>query len=174
MPTQGPSSASGRRLPLPEDIRDFLRHLLGVAVAVDKRPVTSCAGARGVAALPAGRSWVSGRYIDDEGQLIGACIADLSLAASAGAALAMIPSTVAADGVEAGRLEGALRDNFHEVVSVVSAMLNGIGAPHLRLADVVDGVPPDVADMLQRASAHRQYEVTIVGQSGGTLALVGV
>lgn len=157
----------GRRLPIPEDIRDFLGDLLGVAVAVDKRPVP-----KGTT-LPPERDWISGRYIDDRGKLIGACIADLPLAASAGAALAMIPATAVADGVAAGRLEGALRDNFHEVVSVVSAMLNVIGDPHLRLADVVDGVPPDVAELLAGTCAHRQYHVTIVGQVGGTLALVG-
>jgi hypothetical protein len=161
-------SHPGRRLPIPEDIRDFLADLLGVAVAVDKRSVQIGA------LLPDDRRWISGRYIDDHGYLIGACIADLPLAASAGAALAMIPAIAAADGVTAGRLEGPLRDNFHEVVSVVSAMLNIIGAPHLRLADVVDGVPPDVVELMERASAHKQYDVTIVGQAGGTLALVGV
>jgi hypothetical protein len=158
----------GRRLPIPEDIRDFLGDLLGVAVAVDKRAVT------GGGALPADRCWVSGRYIDDDDRLVGACIADLPLATSAGAALAMMPATVAADGVNVGRLEGALRDNFHEVVSVVSAMLNVLSDPHLRLAELVDGVPDDVAELLQRATAHKHYDVTIVGQTGGTLALVGV
>ncbi|MCU1358938.1 MAG: hypothetical protein JWN99_227 [Ilumatobacteraceae bacterium] len=161
-------STPGRRLPIPEDIRDFLGDLLGVSVAVDKRSLTASTS------LPSERSWVSARYVDDHGVLVGACIADLPLAASAGAALAMIPATAASEGVAAGRLEGALRDNFHEVVSVVSAMLNVISEPHLRLADVVDGVPHDVAQLMAQASAHKQYDVTIVGQAGGTLALIGI
>jgi hypothetical protein len=160
-----------RRLPIPEDIRDFMRDLLGVAVSVDKRRIDpSCIG---TAALPADRCWVTGRYIDDDGALVGACVADLPLAASAGAALAMMPTSVVAECVKSGCLEGALRDNFHEVVSVVSAMLNGTGDAHVRLADVVDDVPPDVVELFMRATAHKQFEVTIVGQLGGTLALVG-
>lgn len=158
----------GRRLPIPEDIRDFLGDLLGVAVAVDKRPVA------GDARLPADRCWVTGRYIDDDDRLVGACIADLPLATSAGAALAMMPATAVTECVAAGRLDGPLREHFHEVVSVVSAMLNVLSEPHLRLADVVDGVPDDVAGLLVSASALKHYDVTIVGQSGGTLALVGV
>ena len=117
---------------------------------------------------------MSGRYIDDDGNTDRRVHRRAAAGCIGGRGAGDDPS----DGsggrrVAAGRLEGALRDNFHEVVSVVSAMLNVISDPHLRLADVVDGVPSDVVELMAGASAHRQYDVTIVGQAGGTLALVG-
>jgi hypothetical protein len=157
-------------MPQPEDIRDVMSDLLGVRVSVDKRRGVP---SRTSPSIDVDLSWVTGRYIDDRGGLIGACIADLGLAASAGAALAMIPRGVADESITAGHLSEPLRENFHEVISVVSSMLNGASVPYLRLDDVVDGLPDDVAELLGRATTYRQYDVTILGHGTGVLVLVG-
>ena len=107
-------------------------------------------------------------------KLIGACIADIELAANAGAALALIPDVVAKEAIAAGKLEDGLRENFYEVVNIVSALLNGPSVPHLRLTDLVDGVPDEVIELQARAAGHKHYDVTIMDYAGGMLALVGV
>ena len=70
-----PLGTPARRMPIPEDIRDFLSDLLGKPVAVSKGQKLSFGDPT---------RFVTGVYIEDDGTLGGACIADLSLAASAG------------------------------------------------------------------------------------------
>jgi hypothetical protein len=155
-------------MPIPEDVRDFLGDLLGRSVSVAKRPVTD------LSQLDPDEKWVTGLYVSQKDALIGACVADLQLAANAGAALAMISEQVAKESVAAGELGENLRDNFYEVVNILSALLNGPSVPHLRLTELVDGIPDDVVALSKRAGGNKHYDVTIVGYAGGTLALIGV
>lgn len=161
-----PLGTPARRMPIPEAVRDFLGDLLGKPVSVTKRPVADFDLDEQV--------WLTGRFVDDAGVLIGACVADLSLAANAGAALAMISAQVAKEAVAAGVLADNLRENFYEVVNIVSALLNGPSVPHLRLGELVDGVPADVVELAARAAGRKHYDVTIVGYDGGVLALIGI
>jgi hypothetical protein len=156
--------AADRRMPLPEDVRDMLKDLLGKPVAASKRAVAPF-DVKAVA-------YVTGLYVSTDDELIGACVTDLPLAASAGAALAMIPVVVARESVRAGRLDPGLRDNYYEVVNIVSAMLNGPTVPHLRLSELVDGIPDEVIALAKKAAGHRHYDVTIVGYDGGVIALI--
>jgi hypothetical protein len=155
-------------MPIPEDVRDFFGDLLGRSVSVAKRPVTD------LSQLDPDEKWVTGLYVSQKDALIGACVADLQLAANAGAALAMISEQVAKESVAAGELGENLRDNFYEVVNILSALLNGPSVPHLRLTELVDGIPDDVVALSKRAGGNKHYDVTIVGYAGGTLALIGV
>lgn len=156
-------------MPIPEDVRDFLGDLLGKPVSVSKKPVTD------LAEIDLDEEkWVTGLYVNDKNALIGACIADLKLAANAGAALAMISEQVAKEAISAGELGENLRDNFYEVVNIVSALLNGPSVPHLRLTEMVDGIPDEVLELAKRAAGNKRYDVTIVGYDGGTLGLIGV
>jgi hypothetical protein len=155
---------ANRRMPLPEDVRDTFKGLLGKPVAASKR-----------APAPfdlTERAYVTGLYVNDDDELIGACVTDLALAASAGAALAMIPVVVARESVRAGRLDAGLHENYHEVANILSAMLNGPELPHLRLSELVNGVPDEVVALAEEAAGHRHYDVTIVGYDGGVLALI--
>lgn len=163
-----PLGTPTRRMPIPEDVRDFFGDLLGRSVSVAKRPVTD------LSQLDPDEKWVTGLYVSQKDALIGACVADLQLAANAGAALAMISPQVAKEAVAAGELGENLRDNFYEVVNILSALLNGPSVPHLRLTELVDGIPDDVVALSKRAGGNKHYDVTIVGYAGGTLALIGV
>lgn len=156
-------------MPIPEDVRDFLGDLLGKPVSVSKKPVTDLSEID-----LEEETWVTGLYVNDKNALIGACIADLKLAANAGAALAMISEQVAKESIAAGQLADNLRENFYEVVNIVSALLNGPSVPHLRLTEMVDGIPDDVIELSKRAAGNKRYDVTIVGYDGGTLGLIGI
>lgn len=158
----------GRRMPIPEDVRDFLGDLLGKPVSVSKRPIVD------LAEMEADGQWLTGLYANDKDAVIGACIADLTLAANAGAALAMISEQVAKEAVAAGELGEHLRDNFYEVVNVASALLNGPSLPHLRLTEIVDGIPDEVVALSARAAGNKRYAITIGGYDGGVLGLIAV
>jgi len=163
-----PLGTPARRMPIPEDVRDFLGDLLGKPVSVSKRPVAD------LSEVEPEEKWVTGLFVNDKNALIGACVADLKLAANAGAALAMISDQVAKEAVAAGELGENLRDNFYEIVNIVSALLNGPSVPHLRLTEMVDGIPDEVVELSKRAAGNKRYDVTIVGYEGGVLGLIGV
>lgn len=160
-----PLGTPARRMPIPEEVRDFLGDLLGKPVSVSKAAQVD------FSVEPEG--YVTGLYKDDKDRLIGACITDISLAASTGAALAMMPVAVAKEAVEAGKLDEGLRDNFYEVVNILSRLLNGPSVPHLRLTELVDGVPDDVRALVEKSKGRKSYDVTVVGYTGGKLGLIG-
>jgi len=158
-----PLGTPARRMPIPEDVRDFLSDLLGKPVAVSKGQKLS---------FDDPTRFVTGIYIEDDGKLGGACIADLSLAASAGAALAMMPTVVAKESVDAGELSEGLRDNFYEVANILSRLLNGPSVPHLRISELAAGVPDQVMELSGKAAGLKHYNVTIVDYAGGSMSLL--
>ena len=158
-----PLGTPARRMPIPEDIRDFLSDLLGKPVAVSKGQKLS---------FDDPTRFVTGIYIEDDGKLGGACIADLSLAASVGAALAMMPTVVAKESVDAGELSEGLRDNFYEVANILSRLLNGPSVPHLRISELAAGVPDQVMELSGKAAGLKHYNVTIVDYAGGSMSLL--
>ncbi len=155
-----------RRMPIPEDVRDLLRDLLDRPAAVTRRRVEAFDTER--------RIYVTGRYISDRDQLIGACVLELRLAAAVGAALSMMSAGVVREAERAERIDGALRENVHEIINIASALLNGALLPHLRLSEVVDGVPADVIELAGRGTGHKHYDVTIEGYDGGSMALIAI
>jgi hypothetical protein len=155
----------GRRLPIPEELSDFLSELLGSPVSVTT--------ARDVDLGDPATTFVTGRYVDDKERLMCACVADLSLAATSAAALALIPREVVTEAVEAGALSESLRDNFYEVANILSKFLNGPTVPHVRLADLLDGVPAEATRLMTAAGRRKDYDVTVVGYPGGHLTLLG-
>jgi hypothetical protein len=152
---------TSRQLPDPEDLRTMFRVLLEQPSSVRKHAV---------APLPTG-VFVTARYVDDRDVLVAACVADLELAVAAGSALGLVGAAVAADALRRGEIRGALFDHYYEVVNVISSLLNGPKRPHLRLADVVHGVPDDVAGLAHRGS-QRHYTVGLGPSAGRLLALI--
>lgn len=159
-----PLATPTRPMPLPEQLRDFLTDLLGQPTAVDKAKRELAIGADDPAVY-------TGVFVDDEGVVIGACLADLAFAARTGAALAMIPKAVADDALEQGALVDNLRDNYYEVANIATGLLNGPSVPHLKITELVDGVPDEVRDLIVRAAGRRTYNVTLGDYGAGTFAL---
>ena len=157
-----PLATPTRRMPAPESVRDFFGDLLGKGVSADKRAELD---------LDEEHVWMSGVFVEDDGAVGGACIADLELASYAGAALAMIPKPVAEESIAAGALAEGLDENFYEVANILTALLNGPSVPHLKIRDLTVGVPDEVRDLVVRAAGRRSFDVTITDYGTGRLAL---
>jgi len=158
-----PLATPTRRMPVPEEIREFFGDLLGKGVSVEKRAEFDFNDENLVA--------VSAVFVEDDGTVGGACVADLPLSAYAGAALAMVPKPVAEESVKAGGLEDSLKDNYHEVANILTAVLNGPSVPHLKIRELSEGVPDEIKDLVVKAAGRRTFDVTITDYGSGQLAL---
>ena len=153
-------------VPIQEDIRDLLGDLLGRGVAVDKTAALQLAGdASGVVA-----SYVTA---DDE---VGAlCVCDGSFAVLAGAALVLVPATVAREQVAAGTLDEGQLEITHEVANILSRLLNTPRTPHLRLRELhrLPGeLPQEVRTLLEQPEFRRDFVTTIEGYGEGRMSIL--
>ena len=158
-----PLATPTRRMPAPEALSDFLGDLVGKPIAADKRAEIDLDDPD--------RQWWSAVFVEDDGSVGGACIADLALCSYAGAALAMIPKPVAEEAITAGELPESLRENFHEVANILTALLNGPSVPHLKIRDLVPGTPDEVRDLVLRAAGRRSFDLRITDYGSGIIAL---
>jgi hypothetical protein len=136
-------TAPGMVLPAAKDVRDMLTGLVGKDVAVSPgSPVTPTPSQPVAVAV----------YVDPHLAVNALCVLDLGAAAYTGAALALLPPGGAQDAVEEDReLTGMLVEALHEVVNVLSALLNVPGAPHSKLHKLYapgEDLPGDIAAML--------------------------
>lgn len=152
-----------RRMPVPERVGEFLTDLVGRSVIAEKRDELDFDADDAV--------YLSAVYVDDNGEVAGACVADLAFAAHSGAALAMIPKPVAVESIAAGELSETLAENFHEVANIVTALLNGPSSAHLKMRDIAADVPEEVRALVLRAAGRRQYTVTVNDYGSGSFAL---
>jgi hypothetical protein len=152
-----------RKMPSATHVQEFFADLLGRAVTASPVKETE---------LSDGGAWVTGIFIEDDGTVGGASVMDLPLAAHAGASLAMIPSNVAAEAIKEGALSETLSENVGEVANIATGLLNGQIFPHLRMRELVDGVPDEVRDLLIKASGRRDLDMTIDDYGSGTLVLL--
>ena len=160
-------SAPVVQLPAPKDVRDMLTGLVGKDVAV----------APGAPVTPTEDSPVSvAVYVDPHMAINALCVLDLGASAYTGAALALLPPGGAQDAVEEDHeLSGMLAEALHEVVNVLSALLNVPGAPHSKLHKLYaagqDDVPGDIAGML--ANFNRlDLAIDVPGYGKGALSFV--
>lgn len=151
-----------RRMPIPEQVRDFFGDLFGKGVSVERA---------GELELDEDTPYVTGLFVEDGGDLGGVCIADIPFASYAGAALAMIPKPVAEEAIKAGELSESLNENFYEIANITTALLNGPAVPHLKITELVSGVPADAKDLVIKAAGRRHYKVTVTDYGSGSLAL---
>ncbi len=155
-----------RALPSPTAVAGVLSDLLGRQADVRKgKPV----------AISPRTPAIVGVYHRDDGALAVACVADLSLAAHAGASLALIPAGVAAESVRRGKLEDDLLENFREVLNVAASLLNLPGEPHVlfREAHVTPpALPKELGALVAKPAARLDLEVQVQGYGGGSLSLL--
>ncbi|NYJ05330.1 hypothetical protein [Petropleomorpha daqingensis] len=153
-------------LPAAKDVKDMLSGLVGKPVAVNPGPPVT----------PTEKSPVSVAVYVDPGMAINAlCVMDLAASAYTAGALALLPPGGCQDAVEEdGELTSLLVEALHEVVNVLSAMLNVPGAPHSKLHKLYapgEDLPGDVAGML--ANFNRiDLAIEVPGYGKGGLSLV--
>lgn len=113
------------------------------------------------------------RYVDAGGAPAAACLAEISFAASAGAALSMLPPETASEWAQAGVLTEALTQNFYEVANVLAPVVRA-DRVRCKLAEVMvladlEKPPPDLAGS---GVDEVCLEVTIEGYEPGRVALL--
>lgn len=158
-----------QRCPLPAraSLRDLLTDLLGCKVTV--RPAER-------QELDEARKALAAGYRFDDGAVAAACVCDLDLAARAGAAIGMSPTSEADEAAGGTELSGDLLDFFREVVNVSAKLLNSPTTPHVTLRDLhpVPGeVAGDLAAVLLEPLERVDYRLAIGDYGEGTMTLLG-
>ena len=135
--------------------------------------------AKAVAAMDdVGGGAVVASYTDDNGGVEALCVCDVGAAASLAAALSLVGPAQVQDAAKAQKIDGVLRENFHEVCNIlgrlVSESTSGIDTEQLRLRELSDvaDAPEDVATLLGAPAARVDTNISVQGYSGGYLALL--
>jgi hypothetical protein len=114
-------------------------------------------------------------YVDPGMAINALCVMDLGASAYTGGALALLPPGGCQEAVEEdGELTALQLEALHEVVNVLSALLNIPGAPHSKLHRLYapgEDLPGDVAGML--ANFNRiDLALEVPGYGRGALSFV--
>lgn len=155
-------------IPIQDDVREIFADLLGRTCIVDKTKDQIPFG-------PESPEVVIGDFVLDDGTVGALVCADLALAAYSGAALIMMPVSVAEEALTAGRIDGDMFDCFREVVNVMGRLLNREGTPHLKLRAIYrsgDLLPGQTRQMLLAADRRKDFDVSIEEYGTGKLALM--
>ena len=152
--------------PAAKDVKDMLTGLVGKPVNVSPgAPVT-----------PTPTEPVAVAVYVDPGMAINAlCVLDLGAAAYTGGALALLPPGGCQDAVEEDKELSSMQvEALHEVVNVLSALLNTAGAPHSKLHRLYapgEDLPGDVAALL--ANFNRiDLAIEVPGYGKGGISFV--
>ncbi len=151
-------------LPNPKDVRDMLEGLLG----------------RDVVVAPSGpvepdKPISIGVYVDDSLGTAVIGVADFPLVAYAGAAIGLIPKGGAEAAIEDRELPASIRNNWDEVLNVVSALFNLPEHPHLKLYGTYapgETPPTDIQGMIRVLGRRLDLEVNVTGYGKGNFSLV--
>lgn len=158
MPTQA--------LPEPSDVQAVLHGLLGREISVSRETP---------AAIPLDAKYVVGLYEREDGKIGGLVVADLEVAAYAGAALSLLPVGVAEESVENGTIEDSLLENFQEVLNVGVQWFTAKGNPRVRLAEVFTPgakLPEDVQFVMGAPNDRLDVSADVAGYGDGTIRLL--
>ena len=111
-------------------------------------------------------------FIDDDENLVAACVCDLDFVAYSGASLSMIPADVANEMIAGKSVTDAMLDNFYEVMNICSKLLMSDTSAHLRLDKTL---PPDEAAApiaALQAAKLTSFGMAIPKYGKGTLTFV--
>jgi hypothetical protein len=122
---------------------------------------------------PNGGAWF-GVFIDNSASPVALCGADVSLAASLGSALSMLPPASAKEAARAHELSPGMRENLHEVMNICTRLVLDSTSPHLKLDQLcpVNALPAAAAGLLSRAPGRREFNLQLPRYGGGVLSLV--
>lgn len=155
-------------LPPPEAIAKLLNNLF------DKR--VHVARASAPFAVPAYRAVCD--YVDAEQATLFACVCDVALLGSVGAALAMIPPAQVVDAVRTGKPSDALRENAYEVFNVASSIFNEVAGCEvhvkLRALTLAPPIPPALVAKLAKPTTRLDLDITVPGYPVGKLSLLAL
>ena len=163
------SGGSGGTVGAPEDgertVTSVLEGLLRKPVAAVKSEPPSRRVARAMA-----------RYHGPSGNEVAVFIAEIGFAASAGAALSLLPPATAAEWARAGVMTETIEQNFFEVANVLASVVNP-KAGHCTLKEVellADFEKPRDNERLSSAVQQTNLQLTIAGYQPGRVALIAL
>lgn len=111
----------------------------------------------------------------DDGQLGGAWVSSIELAASLGAGLSMIPIGIVRDCIKGHDLEPPVLEGFNEVANIASQLLSGAGQPlalsEIRVLKRADRGKLDKALVVGR-DAQFDFEAEVTGYVKGNARLI--
>jgi two-component system chemotaxis response regulator CheY len=116
------------------------------------------------------------RYQDHQGRVVALCTAEIGFAASAGAALSMLPPSSVAEWARAGVLTEAVAQNYHEVANVLSRVVHQGGAK-CSLKEVVFLAPfekPEEFDQINQSRHQHSLDLTVQGYQSGRVGFVAL
>ncbi len=114
-------------------------------------------------------------FVSDGGVPVALCGADISLAASFGAAFSMLPAAAVKDAAKSKELTQVMVDNLREIMNICSRLVMSESSPHLRLDQVyaVKSLPAPAAALLNAAgNAHSEFQLQMPKYGGGVLSLL--
>jgi|1185.fasta_scaffold104345_2 hypothetical protein len=158
------TTLESRPLPGRAAVRSLVEDLVGRPVELgDGDPV------------PAHPTSVVAVYVDDMLGLAAVLVVDLPGAARLGSALGLLPPSGVDDAVDENRLSDLLQENCYEVLNVLSAALNVVGVPHVRLYEMYGPdapLPADVAALTARAGERLDVVLSIAGYGDVRVSVV--
>lgn len=160
MPTQA--------LPEPDQIRELMYGLLGRDITVSRETAAS---------IPLDAKYVVGLYEREDGKIGGLVVADIEIAAYAGAALSLLPVGVAKESIQDGAIEDALLENFQEVLNVGVQWFTAKGNPRVRLAEVFppgSKLPDDVKLVMAAPNDRLDVDAEVAGYGKGRIRLLAM
>lgn len=117
-------------------------------------------------------SVVYGRYVDDAGNLIAVASADCPFACYTGAAIMMMPATVANEAIAEDEIPEELSEAFGEVLNVISRLFNTTGRPHCRYTTADYGkAAEDIKGFIKASASRESFGFDVGGYGEGTLTL---
>jgi hypothetical protein len=156
-------------LPGAKDVRDLLEGMLGRDVELTTGGAMVDPGADSGAQV--------GVYVDRNLGLRAIVVADLPLAARAGAAIALMPAGAAEVAIEEGQLSPALYENAYEILNVTASLFNAEGAPHVKLDACYapgEALPADVAQWVLAYVRRLDLDVDVKGYGPGRLSVLAL
>lgn len=119
---------------------------------------------------PAARLKFGGLYKHGNDTVLGSVMGDIGFAARSGAALSMIPADVASEQIRADALDEVLRENFAEVLNVLSRAFVAEGDGRVTLQTTV--FPPQtIPEQAAPAKSSASFDVEIAGYGNGAVTL---
>ena len=153
-------------LPGPKEIKDLLDGLLDKDVTL-----APCAPLAPSASNPASVAV----YVDDSLQVRSLIACDLAFSAYAGAALGLVPPTIAAEAIAEHTFTEPLQENLYEVLNIAASLFNVPDAPHVRLYELHPaGTPTPVNVLAQCLTLGRREDLAIgiAGYGAGSFSVV--
>lgn len=118
---------------------------------------------------------IVGVYLDVHGRITAACILDVSVGTSLGAALTRIPARAALELAERGSFDPVLAENLHEILNVACQLMRRSNGERVILGELYlpgQPLPVEVEAALSHPWASRTFEVTIGDYQPGRLSFL--